>query len=281
MSRVIGRWNAFWFGEIPAIRLAAFQQALLFTLVFYLIERWRFAGEWLTVAGFHPSAGLDSTYSPQLPLVPEGWLAVFGVVLFAATGLAIFGVMRRIMLWVTLALVVWVTHVDPISAFTLNRLYMFVLLILALAPPVRGGMQAAWPVRMLQIHLVVHYLSAGACKVRHGDWISQSDVLWMQVQGIYMTDAAAFLIRTLPGWGWTGLQHMALGFELVAPVLFMVRRLRWVGIVVGAGLHLVVALTMYQLIYFSLQMMCFYLLFVDARILERGRARLGLGDQDR
>jgi hypothetical protein len=38
------RWNAFWFGEIPAIRLAAFQQAILFTLVFYLIERWRFAG---------------------------------------------------------------------------------------------------------------------------------------------------------------------------------------------------------------------------------------------
>ena len=37
----------------------------------------------------------------------------------------------------------------------------------------------------------------------------------MQVQGVYMTDAAAFLVRTLPGWGWTGLQHLALGFELV------------------------------------------------------------------
>lgn len=271
-----GRWNAFWFGEIPAIRLAAFQQAILFTLVFYLIERWRFAGEWLTTAGFHPSAALDSVYAPQIPLVPEGWLAAFGVVLFGSVLLALFGVKRRAMLWISLAGVVAVTHIDPISAFTLNRLYMFVLLILALAPAVRSGLQAAWPVRMLQIHLVVHYLSAGACKLRHGDWTSQSDVLWMQVQGVYMTDAAAFLVRTLPGWGWTGLQHMALGFELIAPLLFMVRRLRWVGFVVGGGLHLVVALTMYQLIYFSVQMICFYLVFVDATTLERWRDRLGM-----
>lgn len=272
----MNRWNRFWFGEIPAIRLAAFQQAILFSLVFYLIERWRFAGEWLTTAGFHPSAAVDPVYSPQIPLVPEGWLAAFGVALFAATGLAIFGVWRRPMLAVVLAGVVAVTHIDPISAFTLNRLFMFVLLILTLAPAVRGGQQSALPVRMLQIHLLVHYLSAGACKVRHGDWVTYSDVLWMQVQGVYMTDAAAFLVRHLPGWGWTALQHLSLGFELVAPVLFVVRRLRWLGFVLGFGMHLVVALTMYQLIYFSLQMLCFYLLFVDANTLMRWRDRLGL-----
>lgn len=275
--KLAAAWNSFWFGEIPAIRLATFQQGILFTLVFYLIERWRFAAEWLTTAGYHPSAALDPTYSPQLPLLPGAWLTAFGVVLFASVVLAIFGVLRRVMLWLAFVGVVVVTHVDPVSAFTLNRLYMFILLILALAPAVRDGRQAAWPVRMMQIHLLVHYLSAGACKVRYGDWVTRDDVLWMQVQGVYMTDAAAFLVRTLPGWAWTIQQHMALGFELFAPLLFLVRRLRWLGILLGVGLHLVVALTMYHLIYFSLQMMCFYFLFVDASILEKGRARLGLG----
>jgi hypothetical protein len=269
------RWIEFWFAELPATRLAAFQQAILFTLVFYLLERWRFAGEWLTTAGFHPSPAVDPVYAPQVPLVPEGWLAVVGVLLFGSIALAIFGAWRRAALAVAFVGVVAVSHIDPISAFTLNRLYMFVLLVLLLAPPVRDGRQAAWPVRMLQIHLLVHYAAAGACKLRHGDWIGHTDVLWMQVQGIYMTDAAAWMIRTLPGWAWTGLQHAALGFELAAPLLFMVRRLRPVGIVVG-GLHLVVALTMYQLIYFSLQMMCFYVLFLDAGTLERWQARLGL-----
>lgn len=47
---------------------------------------------------------------------------------------------------------------------------------------------------------------------------------------------------------------LALGFELLAPVLLGVRRLRPIGIGIGVGLHVVVAITMYQLIYFSLQM---------------------------
>lgn len=276
MRRAWAAWDRFWFAEIPAIRLAAFRQAILFTLVFYLIERWRFAGEWLTVAGYHPSRAVDPWYTPQLPLIPEAWLPGFGVLLFGGVLLAIFGVARRAALWLAFACVVEVSHADPVSAFTLNRLYMFVLLILALAPAARGGLQAAWPVRMLQVNLLVHYLAAGLCKVRYVDWVTRDDVLWMQVQGIYMTDAAAWLVRVLPPWAWVVQQHLALGFELVAPALFMVRRLRPWGMLLGVGLHLVVAVTMYQLVYFSVQMVCFYVLFLEAGTLERWQARLGL-----
>ena len=47
-----------------------------------------------------------------------------------------------------------------------------------------------------------------------------------------------------------------------------------VGFVLGIGLHLVVAVTMYQLIYFSLQMISLYLVFVDPARLRRLAARL-------
>ena len=85
----------------------------------------------------------------------------------------------------------------------------------------------------------------------------------MQIRGLYMTDAAAWMVRTLPTWTFTVQQHIALGFELLAPVLLGVRRLRPLGFLIGVGMHLLVALTMYQLIYFSLQMIAFYAVFID------------------
>jgi len=96
----------------------------------------------------------------------------------------------------------------------------------------------------------------------------------MQIQGLYMTDAAAWLVRTLPSWAFPVQQHLALGFELLAPVLLGFRRLRPIGIVIGVVLHLIVAITMYQLIYFSLQMIAFYALFLDADTLTRARRGL-------
>ena len=54
----------------------------------------------------------------------------------------------------------------------------------------------------------------------------------------------------------------------------MPRRLRPIGLLHGVGLHVVVAVTMYQLIYFSLQMISFYLVFADPGRLRRIAARL-------
>jgi hypothetical protein len=94
-------------------------------------------------------------------------------------------------------------------------------------------------------------------------------VLWTQIQGVYMNDFAAWLVRTLPEWAWVGLEQITLWFELLAPLLFTVRRLRPLALVLGIGLHLMVAATMDQLIYFSLQMICFYVLFIPVEWLER------------
>lgn len=266
------RWDAHWYAPVPADRLDAFRQALLYSLVLYLVARFTHATEWLTAIGFHPSVAADRTHAPILPLLPPGMTVAFAALTFTALALAIFTRsprLRRPALAITLAAVIYVSLADPISAFTLNRLYVFTLLVLILTPA--GATISAWPIRMLQWTLVTHYFASGLCKSLHGDWLQYSDVLWMQIQGLYMTDAAAWLVRTLPNWAFPVQQHLALGFELLAPLLLGVRRLRPLGIVTGIGLHLVVAITMYQLIYFSLQMIAFYTLFIDPGTLARWR----------
>lgn len=266
------RWDEFWYGEVASVRLDVFRQAVLLTLAFYMLQRWMYVGEWLTIAGFHPSPAADGGHAPMFPLLPTALVPAFGALLFGSIACALFDWQRRAATWLALASLIYVSLVDPISSFTLNRLYVFSLLILAAAPA--GPTIAAWPIRMLQLTLLTHYLASGLCKSLHGDWLLYDDVLWHQIQGYYMTDAAAWMVRTLPHWCFVAQQHMALGFELLAPVLLGVRRLRPLGFLIGVVMHLLIAVTMYQLIYFSLQMLCLYVVFIAPATLLRWRARL-------
>jgi len=275
--RLADGWNRYWYGPVPAIRLAAFRQGLLFMLAIYMLARWMHAEEWLTAAGFHPSPRADRVSAPQLPLLPPALLPVLGVGLFGAIVLAIVGWLRRPATILALLLVVYVTLVDPISAFTLNRLFILSLLVLALAPaPAADDTMPAWPVRVLQLTLLTHYATSGICKSLRGDWLTSNDVLWAQLQSVYMTDAAALFVRVTPTWAMTLLQHAALGFELLAPLLIGVRRLRPFGLAIGVVMHIMIAVMMVQLFYFSAQMVCFYVLFLDEEMLQRWRVRLGL-----
>ncbi|MBA3544898.1 MAG: HTTM domain-containing protein [Nannocystis sp.] len=276
--RIRERWDRYWYGPVPAIRLATFRQAILFMLAIYMLARWMHAAEWLTTTGFHPTPAADRINAPQLPLLPPALLPAFGVGLFASIALAIFGWLRRPATLVALLLVIYVSLADPISAFTLNRLFILSLLVLVLAPtPDHDDAMPAWPVRVLQLTLLIHYATSGICKSLRGDWLTSNDVLWAQLQNIYMTDIAALFVRMTPMWAMTLLQHVALGFELLAPLLIGARRLRPFGLAIGVAMHIMIAATMYQLFYFSAQMLCFYLVFVDAETLQRWRARLGLG----
>jgi hypothetical protein len=261
-------WTRFWHASIDPAPLELFRQAFAWTMLIYFIAWARNADEWLTPAGYHPSAAIDPINAPQLPLLPEAALAVVGVVIFGCLLAYIFGFARHVLVWVLLGASIYSLQVDPISSFTINRLFVIGWFVLAIAPEpeLREGdtrpRQRAWPTRCLQLLLVTQYFASGFCKTLHGDWWGGEDVLWMQVQGIYMTDAAAWMVRTLPHGVWWVQQQIALWFELLAPLLFALPRLRPVAFVIGLGLHAVVALTMDQLIYFSLQMACFYLLFI-------------------
>ena len=83
---------------------------------------------------------------------------------------------------------------------------MVCFVVLAVAPAVKqvadgaGGtvsLQSAWPLRVLQATLLVGYATAGLCKVFHGNWLGDADILWTQVQGSYRTETAAWLLQFL------------------------------------------------------------------------------------
>lgn len=262
MSRVLAAWTKFWHAPISPAPLELFRQGFAWTMLIYFIAWARNADEWLTVAGYHPSAAIDPVNAPQLPLLPEAALPFVGVAVFGCLLAYIFGFARHVLVWALLGVSIYSLQVDPISSFTINRLFVIGWFVLAIAPEPGPDGQRAWPTRCLQLLLVTQYFASGLCKTLNGDWWGGEDVLWMQVQGIYMTDAAAWMVRTLPHAAWRVQQELALWFELLAPVLFGFKRLRPIAFVLGLGLHAVVTLTMDQLIYFSLQMACFYLLFI-------------------
>ena len=155
------------------------------------------------------------------------------------------------------------------AAFTLNKLFVGVYALMALAPgmvrdPATGRLvQSAALLRVIQCMLFLQYFAAGLAKA-DGDWLKYDDVLWSQVQGVYRTNLAALALRHLPKWAWTAQQHVSLAFELTAPLLFTIRRLRPVAFVVGIGFQLMIALVMKDLIFFSAQMWTFYALFVTS-----------------
>lgn len=265
-----------WFAAISPARLRLFERVFTCTFMAYC-GAW-FAGgeEWLTTRGFHFTAELtSSSYPAPLPPLPPAWLPYFAVLLFGAPLCVVLGVLRRPALAVTLGCAVYIQLVDVYSAFTLNKLYILGFLLLLLAPPPVQGRQSAWPARIIQATLLIQYFTAGLCKVLHGDWLKHDDILIGHSVGLYRTELAAWMVQTLPHWTWVAQHAFALGFELLAPALFLVPHLRRVGIALGFGMHLLIALLMQDLIWFSAQMVSFYLLFARDETAERAEALIG------
>ena len=231
--------------------------------------------EWLTTAGFHLTAEeLHAMgYPAPWPLLDPWQALVFAGTIVAAAIALFVNCWRRLVLVVLFLCALYAQRVDFMAAFTLNKLFVGVFAILALAPGIRTdpesgvARQSVTPVRVLQATLILQYFAAGIAKL-NGDWLSGHDLLWTHVQGIYRTDAAAWALRSLPQWAWAVQQHLALVFEACAPLWFLVRQLRPVAFVLGIGFHLIIALMMKDLIFFSAQMLCFYVLFVNSNVLE-------------
>jgi len=274
------RWDGFWYATIDARPFELFRVAVSYVLLAYVVTWAGHAREWLTPAGFHSTRAADPGFGARVPLVPEAMLwPVLGAFVAAIIGTIVLapGRARRVAVVLTWLGFVYVTELDPISAFTINRVFIVWFLLFAVAPDphanAEGLRMLAWPVRIVQIGLCAMYFFAGWGKAVGGDWLGGGDVLWSQVQGVYANAIAAWLLAVLPMWAWTVMQWLALGFELSAPVLLGVRRLRPVGIVAGLGMHVVIGATMEMLWLFSAQLACAYVLFVDPAWLARVRGR--------
>jgi len=272
----------FWFAAVDPVRLDTFRRVFAATLLIYLGTWFMNAYEWLTDYGFHYTAETERAgLAPPLPTMPHDLVPFFGLLVVASTGALILGWKPRIFTWITLGIVVYVQLVDQVSSFTINKLFVVCFVVLACAPASvkmadgKGGTvrrQSAWPLRVLQATLLIGYATAGFCKIFHGNWLGDPDILWTQVQGSYRTETAAWMLRALPKVSWSFMMYAALLFEVTAPVLFALRRTRGIAFVWGIGFHLLIAVTMNKLILFSLQFATFYLLFLSSAELHALRA---------
>ena len=250
MKERLGRWVEFWTGPVEALPLRIFEVAFAGTFLLRLTRNFPVA-EWLTEEGFHLTSAEWATlgYPAAFPLLPlwGAWLYVAGMAA-AWLVLALRPGWRRWALGALFVGAVYAQGVDYLSASSANKQSIMVFAILLTGPglwrDITTGrwMVSAATVRALQATLLVLYFSAGWAKAFAGDWLKYSDVLFTQVQGVHRSEVAAWALRTLIGW----------------------RRLRPVGFFLGIGMHLIIALLMANLIFFSLQMWAYYALFVSA-----------------
>ncbi|MFO0556074.1 MAG: HTTM domain-containing protein [Polyangiaceae bacterium] len=274
-SEVIDRVIEHLFGDLPAVRFDLFRRAFSISFIAYMLFRFSSWREWLTSAGVHFDAGTASCFKPSpLPLLPVAAVPVFALATFGGAACVVAGRAVRPAAAVTAACAIYAQLVDEISAYSLNKFYVTMFLLFALAPAARTGeagrvVQSAWPLRVVQLNLLIQYFTAGSCKIFHGDWLSVPDVLRTQLMGSYRTVPAATLLAILPPQVLAMFEVATLAFELLAPILFSVRRLVPYACLVGLTFHAFIALTMYNLFYFSFQMVTFYVVFLSPELLER------------
>jgi hypothetical protein len=247
--------------------------------------------DWLTPDGFHLTAEELSSMGYPMPLNPwSGWQVLLFLALVVAGGSLHLWPMgslggnafqsgtlrRRVGLALLFFTAVLAQKIDFMAASTLNKLYVGVYGLLAAAPGLRfcatngRWVQPRVVMLVLQSTLVLQYFAAGLAKME-GDWLKSPDVLWEHMQGVYRTEIAAWALRALPRWAWTLQQHLSLGFELGAPILFVIPRFRVLALCFGIIFHLMIALMMKDLIFFSAQMWTFYALFITAEKYQRIR----------
>jgi hypothetical protein len=275
------RFLRFWFAPIDPIRLDTFRILLGIALLIYFQNRWMYAAEWLTPQGFHVSRTSLPYHSFWVPLLPAAALPWFGFLFFGSIIALILGWKVNYMLWITEGLVIYVTAADQFSAFSPNKIVIVALAVLAVgyrgrnkSKPAEKNYQSAWPLRILQITLVIHYFSAGWSKAFWGEWLREPFVLWTVVQGAYRTEFAAWLVRHLPLGAWPLIQYLVLVFELTVPFTFTVKRYRTLGPAMAFLFQLCIALTMYQLVFFGLIVCCFHTLFFEDKVFYRLKALL-------
>jgi Vitamin K-dependent gamma-carboxylase len=258
------------FAPVDALPMRIFER--LFTLAFLAWTGRNFlhGREWLTAEGFHLTSDelLRMGYPEAMPLLTGRALPFAAAIVLAAAVAQICNYHRRLALAVLCTSAFYLQAADYLAAFTLNKLFVGIYGVLLLCPgyeTVKGKTTiSALTLRMVQATHLLQYLGAGLSKMK-GDWLQHGDVLYVLAQGHYRTDLCAWMLRHLPVWAWSAMQHTTLLFETGAPLWFCLPRCRPWAIFVGLSIHCMIAVLMHDLIYFSGQMWTFFALWFTAQ----------------
>lgn len=256
----------------PVLRLELIRILAPLAILGFMWSRLRHADHWLGGAGFRvPDLGGSEWRQPlYVPALPD-WAAWSVAGLMVASGLAVsLGFRARRFAWVFAGLLAFVALSDRLAAFTVSKLSPIVLVVIASSACGRRFGVDAWmerrrggelptrvaggSVRFFQVLLPVFYSASGIAKLQ-GDWLKSPHVLWTLLHDSYQTAVSWALANALPAPAWTVFQVVTLGFEVLAPIWFAVRKTRPVAFVIGLGMHSMIGLMFGPVKWFSLLMM--------------------------
>lgn len=283
MKKILASLDKFFFAPKPLWQLGLFRILTGLIMFYYMSDKFIEYREFLTPEGYHLPP-LDDIYMIPFyfaPLQEASALALVTVFLITCLCFTI-GLCTRISSPLLLALFFYISMLDTLSAFTINKVFIGSLLLLSFSragdalsvdnwlrekrgSPMKDTHCSGWIHRTLQLTILLSYLVAGLCKALpwKGHWLKSSEVLFSQMGGTFQTEIAFWMMNTIPMPLWALIQHGALAFELFAIVLFFTPALRRFAIYSGIAFHLVIAATMAMLLPFSLQFISFYVFFWD------------------
>ena len=290
MSALVAAWNRFFFAEQSPLPLALFRIAYGLVVICTLVL---LKPDWLTWYGTHAWVSLNTMRELEpgvrlnlFTVIPQDdrWIiALFWVFLGSAIMLTV-GFLSRInsvIVYLCLASIqqrnLYITH----GGDTFLRVAGFFLIFAPAGAALsvdrlirvwRGREQVAvqarrlWAQRMIQMELSLMYLVTICWKLKGGPWIDGSALF-------YVYHLFEFERFPLPSWflhpvilkmgTWS-----ALVLELSLGTLIWVKRLRYKVLAAGLLFHLGLEYSL-NIPMFQWDVLCAYILFVDAKDLER------------
>ena len=275
----------FWFKPINYFSFKLFRIAFAFVFILYLCKHLFSIEEWFTETGFHINSNTKNWYhTDPFPLLSSNLAYALFFSLILSSVFLIFNKYSKVNSFILLIGNIYIQNVDPFNSFTLNKIFIITFLVIFLSPypsnfflkNKRVSIMSIWPIRILQINLVLIYFTSGLCKVLNGDWLIYSDIIWAQNQGINRTAISAFMLRNLPISYWRIMTFVVLGFELFSPILLFSKKIKPYYLIFGILFHISIALMMYQLFFFSIQMISFYIVFLNNDSISKLSDKLNL-----
>jgi vitamin K-dependent gamma-carboxylase len=293
VARSLVRWIR---APQQALRLELIRIGFPLASLAFLAGRLLHADELLGDSGFHvPDLGRDDWRQPlYLPPLPDA-LAALVAVAVALSGLALaVGYRTRAAALLFATGTAWIALADRLSAFTVTKLSPTLALALFFSPAgCRYGVDAwrehkaeafvpalvrSGALRFFQVLLAVFYCASGVCKAR-GDWLHHPYVLWTHLHDSYQTAVSGAIARAMPARGWSVLQLVVLGLEVLAPLWLGVKTLRPWALALFVGMHVCIGLMFGPVKWFALLMIVLLIgCYLPAQLMRRGEqvlARVG------
>ncbi len=231
-ARVGRRFHDWLFAPVPLGRIAALRTLAYLFVVFDVLV---YTPEAVAKAGVPTDLYLPLQVDRLLPLIPEPTALVVQTVfwgLLILAPLAATGRAPRLLGWLLFLLYFQWMLIDMSYGKVDHDRFAF-LIALAVLPTVgaarhgdpRSSHGAGWAVRMVQLAVVATYFLAALAKLRFGgvEWLWGSTLTWAVVR---RGTALAGWTLQVP-WLLTAAQFGIVAFELISPLVFVVReRLR-------------------------------------------------------